>query len=346
MGIAKMEGVGMTRHVLVCIALLLTTSEVRAQDSQAEVAAPAAPAPIILVVGAPGADEYAKSFANAAAKWELVAKHSQAELISIGRDSTSDVSDRDRLKTAIEGLDQEAATPAWLVMIGHGTYTGGVAKFNLRGLDVSATELAQWLKPVQRPVVIVNGASSSGPFVNQLSGERRVVVTATKSGTEQNYARFGQFFAEAIASPESDLDHDDEVSVQEAFLRASAEVRLFYETEARIATEHALLDDNGDGKGTPATMFRGTRAIATAKSGEQLDGATAAQITLAPTGAKLPFTAEELQTRAEIEAELAELRSQKEGLSEQEYDAKLEPLLLRLAKLYQAAEARVTPKVN
>ena len=108
--------------------------------------------------------------------------------------------------------------------------------------------------------MIVNCASASGPFVNRLSGENRIVVTATKSGTEHNYARFGEYFARAIASPDSDLDHDDEVSVHEAFLRASAEVRQFYETEDRILTEHALIDDNGDGKGTPASMFRGMRA--------------------------------------------------------------------------------------
>ena len=154
---------------------------------------------------------------------------------------------------------EQQTSPLWIVLLGHGTFTRGVAKFNLRGPDVSAEELAEWLQPHTRPVVVVNCASASGPFVNRLSGKNRIVVTATKSGTEQNFARFGKYFAQAIAAPDSDLDHDDEVSVHEAFLRAAADVREFYEAESRIATEHALIDDNGDGRGTPSTMFRGTR---------------------------------------------------------------------------------------
>ncbi len=229
-------------------------------------------------------------------------------------------------------------------MIGHGTFTRGVAKFNLRGPDVSATELAQWLQSCKRPIVIINCASASGPFVNRLSGENRIVVTATKSGTEHNYARFGEYFARAIASPDSDLDHDDEVSVHEAFLRASAEVRQFYDTEARILTEHALIDDNGDGKGTPASMFRGVRANAVAKDGAKLDGPTAARVTLSPAGTRLPFTPDELKERASIEEELDALRARKGKLSEQEYDTELEPLMLRLAKLYEAAENRAAAK--
>jgi hypothetical protein len=180
--------------------------------------------------------------------------------------------------------------------------------------------------------------------VNRLSKANRIVVTATKSGTEQNYARFGEYFSRAIASPESDLDHDDEVSVHEAFLRASAEVRQFYETEARIATEHALLDDNGDGKGTPASMFQGTRPAATAKDGAQLDGAIALRVTLSPAGLRLPLTASELKERSAIEDQLDQLRTRKDELSGEAYDAELEPLMLRLAKIYQAAEKRAEEK--
>ena len=205
---------------------------------------------------------------------------------------------------------------------------------------MSAEELAQWLQPLERPVVVVNCASASGPFVNRLSGKNRIVVTATKSGTEQNFARFGKYFTEAIAAPDSDLDHDGEVPVHEAFLRASADVRDFYEAESRIATEHALIDDNGDGKGTPSTMFRGTRPNATAKDGAELDGKLASRVTLSPADTRLPFTDDELSERAELELSLDQLRLKKSQLEPQEYDRQLEALLLRLAKLYQAAEER------
>ncbi len=307
---------------------------------------------IILVVGASGADEYSQPLEQSAAKWAEVAKQSETPIKVIGKAGEGKLNDREQLQAAIKSVAEhdskqalEAKSgPLWLVMIGHGTFTRGVAKFNLRGPDVSATELAQWLQSCKRPIVIVNCASASGPFVNRLSGENRIVVTATKSGTEHNYARFGEYFARAIASPDSDLDHDDEVSVHEAFLRASAEVRQFYDTEARILTEHALIDDNGDGKGTPASMFRGVRANAVAKDGAKLDGLTAARVTLSPAGARLPFTPEELKERASIEKELDALRSRKGKLSEQEYDTELEPLMLRLAKVYEAAEKRAEEK--
>lgn len=332
-----MEGVSMRIQLALFIALLMGALFSPPRSAQS---AEPDPIPIILVVGAGGTEEYAETFQVSAEKWDAVGENSGANVLSIGREDDSKISDREQLQAAIKGIPTNASTPCWLVMIGHGTFTRGVAKFNLRGLDVSAAELAEWLKPMQRPLVIVNCASSSGPFVNRLSGAKRVIVTATKSGNEQNYARFGQYFATAIASPDSDLDHDDEVSVQEAFLRASGDVRLFYESEDRIATEHALLDDNGDGKGTPATMFRGTRAIAKAKAGAKLDGSNAARFTLTPQGNRLPFTEAELKERAEIESELDLLRSQKANLEQDEYDAKLEPLMLRLAKIYQAAESR------
>ncbi len=93
-------------------------------------------------------------------------------------------------------------------------------KFNLVGPDVSASELNEWLKPVSARCVIINGASSSGPFVTALSGANRLVVTATKSGSEQNFARFGGFLSGTLQGQSADLDHDEEVSLLEAFLAA------------------------------------------------------------------------------------------------------------------------------
>ena len=102
-----------------------------------------------------------------------------------------------------------------------------------------------------------------------------------------------------------------------------------------------MIDDNGDGRGTPATMFRGTRPNATAKDGAQLDGQSASRVTLSPAATRLPFTDAELRERAEIESALDQLRLQKAQLDPKEYDSQLERLMLRLAKLYQAAELRL-----
>ena len=166
------------------------------------------------------------------------------------------------------------------MLIGHGTFDGHTAKFNLRGPDVTAEELAEWLKPLKRPLAVINCASASAPFINRLAGENRVVITATKSGDEQNFARFGQYISAAIADPAADLDKDGQVSLLEAYLTACRQVAEFYEQEARLATEHALLDDNGDGLGTPAAWFRGLRATQRAKDGAALDGTRAHQFHL------------------------------------------------------------------
>ncbi|TWU51178.1 hypothetical protein [Rubripirellula reticaptiva] len=307
---------------------------------------------ILVVVGAAGNQEYGTEFSDWLSGWKEVAKASGAALTTI--DGSGDTDSKDQLQAWIEArsvdfksLDYKPSTsataqsPIWIVLIGHGTYARETAKFNLQGLDVSATELSNWLKSVERLVTVVNCASASGPFVNHLSSSNRVIVTSTKSGNEQNFSRFGKYFAAAIASTESDLDHDDEVSIQEAFLKASAEVQKFYDANSRIATEHALIDDNGDGKGTPAKMFRGVRAIGTAKNGEKLDGITAAKLTLSPSGKRLNLLPSEFKKRESIESELESLRNKKPSMSEADYFAAIEPLMIELAKIYKDAEARI-----
>src|SRR5213076_1421481 len=133
--------------------------------------------------------------------------------------------------------------------LGHGTFDRRSAKFNLRGADLSADELAKWLAPVHRPLVVIDAASASGPFIKALSGPDRVIVTATRSGDEQNATRFGGFLADAVSDPLADLDKDGQTSLLEAFLVAAKRVDASYTEAGLLATEHALLDDNGDGLG-------------------------------------------------------------------------------------------------
>ena len=295
---------------------------------------------IVVIVGAAGADEYGEAFSRWTDHWHDVAEDSGKSIRVIGDTEPGDIDDRESLRQLLTDTAASSDSPLWLVLIGHGTYGRDVAKFNLRGPDVSAKELSEWLEPIRRPLVMVNCSSASGPFINRLSRAGRVIVTATKSGTEQNYARFGKYFARAILSADSDLDHDDAVSVQEAFLRASAEVQEFYDNESRISTEHALIDDNGDQRGTPAKMFRGVRAIATAKDGGQLDGKLAMKITLAPVGNVLTLSAEESTRRDQLEERLEALRQGKASQEEEEYLAEIEPIMIELAKIYRAAERR------
>ena len=165
-----------------------------------------------------------------------------------------------------------------------------------------------------------------------------MIVTATKSGYELNYARFGDSLSSAIGDPQADLDKDGQTSLLEAFLAASAGAEDFYKQEGRLATEHALIDDNGDALGTPADWFQGFRAVRTAKAGAIPDGSRAHQFVLVPGKEDERLSADEKARRDKLELEIAGLRSQKAQLAEDEYYRRLEPLLLELARLYRQAE--------
>ncbi len=130
------------------------------------------------------------------------------------------------------------------------------------------------------------------------------------------------------------------MSLLEAFLLASGRVNEYYRTHSQLATEHALLDDNGDGLGTPADWFRGTRATKRAKDGAGLDGHRAHQIHLIKSVRELQMPAEERRRRDQIELSIAALRDRKDKLSEDEYYRRLEDLMVVLAHLYRDAEGR------
>lgn len=298
---------------------------------------------VIVVVGAPGTPEYGAEFERWAGQWEEATRKSGAKLIRLGSREAAKVegkSDRDLLKKSIESEACRCKERLWLVLIGHGTFDGRRAKFNLRGPDVTAAELAEWLSPCNRPTAIVNCASASGPFINRMSTPNRVVVTATKSGYEYNYARFGGYLAEAIAAQNIDIDKDEQVSLLEAFLAASARTAEFYEREARLATEHALIDDNGDGLGTPAEWFGGIRATRRARDGAAPDGLRANQCILLPSAGDRSMPAELRQRRDELELAVEELREEKTELDTDTYYARLEPIILELARLYESLEER------
>jgi hypothetical protein len=286
-------------------------------------------------VGAPGAPEYGAHFRRWADQWQAAAKKASAESIRIGLSEKAGGTDRERLRSVLVEKSTASREPLWIVLIGHGTYDGREAKFNLQGPDVTDLELSEWLAPVKRPVVVLNCASASGPFLNRLSGENRVIVTATRSGHEQNFARFGQYLAESIADPRADLDKDGQVSLLEAYLTASSRVEEYYRTHSQLASEHALLDDNGDKLGTPANWFHGVRATRRAKDGAPLDGIRAHQVHLILSDRERELPAETRERRDQLELSIAALRAHKDKLPEDDYYGQLETLMVELARIYR-----------
>ncbi|MFN8743264.1 MAG: hypothetical protein ACK5YR_25295 [Pirellula sp.] len=221
----------------------------------------------------------------------------------------------------------------WLVLIGHGTTDRSGSKFNLSGPDLSEKELSAALKNTTRKWVIVNCSSSSGPFIAELSGPNRIVITATKSGAEQNYSRFADYLSRSLTDPDSDLDHDSQISVLEAFLASSSGVARFYQDEGRLASEQSLLDDNGDKRGTPALFFRGLKAIKAPSDGLKLDGEIAKRMIITKLSDAVPLTNENASKAQEIESKIELLRQKKADIDEREFADRLEALLIELADI-------------
>lgn len=305
---------------------------------------------MILVVGAPGAPEFESQFAEWAGRWSAAARTSGLTLVTVGlsdtngpevldgrdvtggRDDASTRTDRDRFKEALDEAAREGQSRLWLVLIGHGTFDRRDARFNLRGPDMTAAELAEWLKPVDRPMAIINSAAASAPFLTALSRDRRVVIVATKSGSEQNFARFGDFLSQSILDPAADLDKDGQTSLWEAYLKASRRTAEFYSTDGRLQTEHSLLDDNGDGQGVRADDYRGLVPIVP-KSETAREGLFAHQWHLVQNPADRDLPPETLQRRATLEFSVLQLRERKASLEPDDYYQQLERLLIEIAEL-------------
>ena len=291
------------------------------------------PPDIIVVVGAAGTAEYAEEFSAWVENWKTIAKQDKASLIVISGDEDKP-DQRSNVLQHLKQIETKPGRPLWIVLIGHGTFDGRVARFNLKGPDLAAQELDQTLNTLERPTVIACCFSASAPFINRVSGKNRVVISATKSGHEYQYSRFGKFFSEVLRDRKVDLDKDGQTSLLEAFLVASKQTENWYENADRLATEHALLDDNGDQKGTPGSWFQGVRVVKKSKSAAESDGTLANQISLGTDSDQAELTAQQLKQRTALEAKLERLRSRKGTISEEDYFAALEEIAVQLAKLY------------
>lgn len=288
---------------------------------------------VLVVVGAEGTPEYGKKFQEQVDAWKAASEKAAVKFEVIGT-AEEKIDDAKQLEERLKAQHGKTGGALWLVFIGHGTFDGRVAKFNLRGADLTPTQLADWLKPVKRELVFIDTTSASAPFAKAVAGAGRICVSATKSADEFFYARFGEFFAKAIGGlPAADLDQDKQVSVLEAFLHSSKQVAEFYETDGRLATEHSIIDDNGDGTGTRAEVFTGVNPGKTA-DGSKPDGERARQVGLVLSEDDAKLTDAARAKRDELERSIRTLADKKAKLPEAEFYREMEKLMLELARIY------------
>jgi hypothetical protein len=316
--------------VLVCLA---TASGAAAQDSY-----------LVIVVGLAGNEENAARFHGWAAslfdaartRYGLPADHVTYLGEDPGRDRAriTGRSTREGIEATV-GRIAASARPGdrvFIVLIGHGATATGEPRFNLPGPDLTAAEFGRLLgRLAALQVVFVNTASASGSFIPALTGKNRTVVAATRTDGERNQARFGEFLVDAYATGAGDIDKDGRISILEAFTWARRRVVESYERDGQLLTEHAVLDDDGDGKGTD-------------KPGEPgADGALARTLFLTGSTATIPpeqVADPELRALVEqqraLEDRIASLQAAKGTMEAAQYERELEQLLVELARTTRA----------
>lgn len=300
---------------LACLACLACLVPVRASAQDVH---------LLVVTGVGGDEEHSTQFQ----KWggavvDSAKKHGvlDANVNWLGEAPDKDPrikgrSTKDNVTKALTDLASKAKAndEIFIILLGHGSFDGRVAAFNLPGPDLTAGDYATLLqKFTSQKVVFVNTASSSGAFLEALAGPARTIVTATKTGGERNETRFAEFFVQAFDAEEADRDRNGRVSVQEAFDFAASKVKAAYEKEGHILTEHAALDDSSQGK------LAGTQYLAPERS------RTAAAQNAPPELRAL------LEQRDALERQVNDLRLKKDSMDQAAYDQQLEKLLTDLA---------------
>jgi chorismate mutase len=292
----------------------------------------------LIVTGAHGEASYADQYA----RWRQTAVTAMLEKLDFGDAN---------ILTLFEGGDTaHAATAAGVrrsldtirakmsagdvllvFLIGHGSFDGSEAKFNLVGPDLSSTEWAVLLKPIPGKVVVVNSTAASFPFLEHLAGPRRIVITATDSVAQRFDTVFPEYFIRALTDAAADIDKNGRVSVWEAFTAASMGVRRYYTQRGQLATERALIDDDGDGVGREA-------------GGDGKDGSASSRLYFDPEVVGAAPTDEALlqllQKRTALQIEVDDLKQRRQLMTPDEYQKEFEKVMLDLARVSRDIRAR------
>lgn len=307
------------------LAILLAPSTAFAQNRWA-----------ILVSGASGGEKYAEQMAtwrNELRTTLLNRYQFKPEFVKVLVDETATTGDKgsaENVRKLFAEIKKSATKDdfVFIVMLGHGTYDGDVAKFNLVGPDLTAKDWTDLLNGIQGRVAIVNTTEASFPFLESLTAKGRVVITATDSAAQKYATVFPEYFVKAFKETSTDLDKNGRTSIYEIFQAASAAVKQHYEQRGQLTTERALIDDNGDGKGREASAEGPDGGVARIA---YLDSEVAAV-------AGNPELAALVKRRMALETQAEEHKQLKGVMPDAEWNAQFEKMMLELAQV--SAEIR------
>jgi hypothetical protein len=294
----------------------------------------------LVVTGASGGPQYAEKYDEWRSSFvqllqgQLAYPEDHVHVLAEEESAGTQKATRENVRAAIDDLHKRATKDdlVLVVLVGHGSGSdSGEAKFNLVGPDLTAHDWAELLRPFPGRLVFINAASGSFPFIAELTAKNHVVLTANDSAAQQFETVFPQFIVPALTGDTADFDKNGRTSMWELFGFVSARVRDWFDQRGQLATEHPMLDDDGDGTGKlvdddgPDGMLARVTYIA-------------AEPPIEDTGD--PEATARLRRRAELNIQIEELRARKETMSPDDYDVALEKLLLELARIDRALRTK------
>lgn len=227
---------------------------------------------MVVLCGLPGDDEHRTRLTDAVRKLitsaPAVFQFDKSRMRVLAGDETmrSEIADtfsetgictRESVATVLESLGSDIAPSdtCMLFLLGHAQLYEARSTFNVQGIDFDGTELASWMKPIQclnRVFWITTPVS--GFWLKPLSGPCTTVISATEpdlefTATEMPYALADIVAGSNGAQPLNDIDEDGKLTMLDLYLAVNLEIHQRFRTAERLQTEHAQLDDNGDGIG-------------------------------------------------------------------------------------------------
>jgi hypothetical protein len=287
---------------------------------------------LLVITGVPGDEEHAAQFQ----KWATSFIDGAKKKDSVPDPNITFLTDKQSTREGVQKAFADLAArvkpndSVVVLLIGHGSFNGTQAAFNLPGPDLTVAEWTKLLDKLSaQRVAFVNTASSSGAFLPAIAAPGRVLVTATKTGGERNETQFPEYFVAAFTDAAADRDRNGHVSIAEAFEYAKAKVTQAFQQKGLLLTEHATMDEGaGPDSRLAATIFLG---IGRGEGELAIDTSDPAMRALA-------------DEKNAIEQQIAALKLKKSALDEAQYDAQMEKLLTDLAVKTKAIRDRQTKK--
>lgn len=309
--------VGLAMRILVTLFMLLSAVSLLTARSV-----------YLTVVGHPGEDDYKVRFQGWARQIESSLSNAPEKPMVKTVGAASGGATMAELNAAItEAARTVTADDVFvLILIGHGSFDGLDYKFNLKGPDIRSAQLAVLLDQIRAGrQLIVNTTSASGAAMPALVKPKRIVIAATRTGTQKNATVFARYFADAFSDAAADTDKNETVTAIEAYEYAARRTKEYYEQEKRIATEQSVLNDIGSGNGVRDPG---------ADNGQGLLAAAFPMLRLGSSAAAAadPAKADLLKRKELLEQQIDRLKYEKESLAPLDYRRQMNALLLTLAQ--------------